>query len=282
MAPEKLNAAGRNAILVAPTLGARSGSRKTSRRPGGLDAYLTKVLAAVEASWPRCTKAQGQTPSAPVISSWPATAGAACPCGSWQAAATRPWSAYARMLGLRLYTCITAVMMTPSGPAGPRKTPSAKNCSTTSRAAQSRRAIGEACAPCGPLCYRPTRQGRAAQLRPDQTLVRAYPKGAVPCCFWTASGTAPHHATQSAGRNQPISRPLSHAAFIEFVGSSWPQSHGGDWRSGLGDGRAGHRGNRLGRSHDPLVGEEHSSASRARAPRDPYACRQRVPQRKAG
>jgi peptidoglycan hydrolase-like protein with peptidoglycan-binding domain len=45
---EILNVAGRNAILVAPTLGARS-EAGTLLEPGGLDAYLSSVLAAVDA-----------------------------------------------------------------------------------------------------------------------------------------------------------------------------------------------------------------------------------------
>jgi hypothetical protein len=56
---EKLNAAGRRAILVAPTLGARSEAGALLIR-GGLDAYLAKVLAAVGASGP---SGQGAAPS---------------------------------------------------------------------------------------------------------------------------------------------------------------------------------------------------------------------------
>ena len=48
---EKLNAAGRNTILVAPTLGAYSEAGKLLD-PGGLDAYIAKVLASLGASGP--------------------------------------------------------------------------------------------------------------------------------------------------------------------------------------------------------------------------------------
>jgi Uncharacterized protein conserved in bacteria (DUF2272)/Mannosyl-glycoprotein endo-beta-N-acetylglucosaminidase/Putative peptidoglycan binding domain len=48
---EKLNAAGRRVILVAPTLGARSEAGKLLE-PGGLDAFLAKILATVGATGP--------------------------------------------------------------------------------------------------------------------------------------------------------------------------------------------------------------------------------------
>jgi hypothetical protein len=56
---ERLNAAGRRAILVAPTLGARSEAGALLER-GGLDAYLAKVLASVGASGP---SGQGAIPT---------------------------------------------------------------------------------------------------------------------------------------------------------------------------------------------------------------------------
>ena len=208
---EKLNAAGRNAILVAPTLGARSEAGKLLE-PGGLDAYLAKVLATVGASGPGARGGAAPSLRHLILA---CHSGGGLPMRKLASGGDKALASLRECWG---FDCTYNSGDDTFWAGWARKTPGAKNYfyyikgSQTAALSESLRSMRAA-----NVIVQPAKDGRHNYVPIKHWLERI--QGAPFLTALAGGGTAPPITPPNPSDEPADLKTLSHAAFIEFVGS---------------------------------------------------------------